>query len=136
MLNAACLLITALIYNNLTLVRYPRPHGKTTHAQEAATPEPSGFSSEDLDRALDDVGSFVDVSREDLETILHKTEENAQHRNRTDIDTRQIISRSTQSLSLEHSVADAMKMLAGHGSKYLPVLDADRKVIGIISLVD
>jgi CBS domain-containing membrane protein len=33
-------------------------------------------------------------------------------------------------------VADAMKMLAGHGSKYLPVLDADRKVIGIISLVD
>jgi CBS domain-containing membrane protein len=136
MLNAACLLVTALIYNNLTLVRYPRPHGKTTHAQEAATPEPSGFSSEDLDRALDDVGSFVDVSREDLETILHKTEENAQHRNRTDIDTRQIISRSTQSLSLEHSVADAMKMLAGHGSKYLPVLDADRKVIGIISLVD
>jgi CBS domain-containing membrane protein len=28
-----------------------------------------------------------------------------------------------------------MKMLAGQGGKYLPVLDADRKVIGIISLV-
>ena len=136
MLNAACLLVTALIYNNLTLVRYPRPHAKPSSATQAVTPQPSGFNSQDLDKALDDVGAFVDVSREDLQTILHKTEANAQHRNRTDIDMGQIISRSTQSLSLEHSVADAMKMLAGHGSKYLPVLDAERKVIGIISLVD
>jgi CBS domain-containing membrane protein len=82
------------------------------------------------------VGAFVDVSREDLETILLKTEANAQHRNRTDMDPEHIISRSTHNLSLEHSVADAMKMLAGQGGKYLPVLDADRKVIGIISLVN
>lgn len=140
MFNAACLLITALIYNNLTRVRYPRPHAKPVvtdqNVPEQAKSEPSGFNSDDLDKALDDVGAFVDVSREDLQTILHMTEVNAQHRNRTDIDTRHIISRSTQSLTLEHSVADAMKMLAGPGGKYLPVLDADRKVIGIISLVD
>jgi len=137
MLNAACLLISALIYNNLTLVRYPKPHARSEVDIQANTPAVhSSFISEDLEKALDDVGAFVDVSREDLETILHKTEENAQHRNRTDIDTTRIIARSTQSLSLEHSVADAMKMLARHGGKYLPVLDADRKVIGIISLVD
>jgi CBS domain-containing membrane protein len=136
MLNAGCLLVTALIYNNLTLVRYPRPHANPPATTQGATPEPSGFSSQDLDKALDEVGAFVDVSRDDLETILHKTEAYAQHRNRTDIDLEQIISRHTQSLSLEHSVADAMKLLAGHGSKYLPVLDAERKVIGIISLVD
>jgi len=136
MLNAICLLVAALVYNNLTLVRYPRAQMKAAPRAQVATSESAGFNSQDLDKALDDVGAFVDVSREDLETILQKTEANAQHRNRTDIDTAHIISRSTQSLSLEHSVADAMKMLAGQGSQYLPVLDADRKVIGIISLVD
>ncbi len=139
MFNAACLLITALAYNNLTKVRYPRPHAKPAPAaqpnEQVAASEPSGFNSEDLDKALDDMGAFVDVSREDLEAIIHRTEANAQHRNRTDIDTDQIISRSTQSLSLEHSLADAMKILEGQDSKYLPVLDADRKVIGIISLI-
>lgn len=140
MLNAACLLITALIYNNLTRVRYPRAQAKPARVVEPAKhvsgSEPSGFSNEDLDKALDDAGAFVDVSREDLAALLHQTEENAQRRSRTDIDTRQIISRSAHSLSLEHSMADAMNMLATHGSKYLPVLDADRKVIGIISLID
>jgi CBS domain-containing membrane protein len=136
MLNAICLLIVALVYNNLTLVRYPRAQAKTAPEAQVANSESAGFNTQDLDKALDDVGAFVDVSREDLETILHKTEANAQHRNRTDIDTKHIISRSTPSLSLEHSMADAMKMLSGQDSKYLPVLDADRKVIGIISLVD
>nr|WP_279615252.1 CBS domain-containing protein [Pseudomonas graminis] len=47
-----------------------------------------------------------------------------------------MLSRSTQSLSLEHSMADAMKMLAKNDSKYLPVLDGDKKVVGIITLVN
>jgi CBS domain-containing membrane protein len=134
MFNAACLLTTALVYNNLTRMRYPRGPAKPAQVVPTAL-ESGGFSSEDLDKALDEVGTFVDVSREDLEGILHKAEDIAQHRNRTDIDTRQIIERSTQSLSLDHSMADAMEMLGKQGGKYLPVLDAERKVIGIISLV-
>lgn len=137
MLNASGLLITALIYNNLTQVRYPKPHARPeTGTPSISTPEPGSFQAEDLAKALEDVGTFVDMSREDLETILHKTEEHARRRNRSDIDTTRIIARSTQSLSLEHSVADAMQMLARQGGQYLPVLDADRKVIGVISLMD
>jgi CBS domain-containing membrane protein len=134
MFNAACLLGTALVYNNLTRMRYPRGPAKAAPVLPSAV-ESGGVSSEDLDKALDEVGTFVDVSREDLEGILHKAEDIAQHRNRTDIDTRQIIERSTHSLSLDHSMADAMEMLGKQGGKYLPVLDAERKVIGIISLV-
>ncbi|MFJ3483545.1 HPP family protein [Pseudomonas sp. NPDC090202] len=140
MLNAATLLFTALVYNNLTLVRYPRLQAKPAEqpaaSHEIALPERAGFNAADLDKALDEMGEFVDVSRDDLETILHKTEENALRRSRDDIDTEQILARSSQSLSLEHSVADAMKLLASHGSKYLPVLDAEKKVIGIITLVE
>lgn len=134
MLNAGCLLLTALVYNNLTRVRYPKAQAKA--ATIAGPQAVEGFIAADLDKALDEIGAFVDVSRDDLQTILHKTEANALRRNRDDIDTAQVISRSTHSLSLDHSMADAMKLLAAQGSKHLPVLDADRKVIGIISLVN
>lgn len=139
MLIASALLFTALIYNNLTRVRYPKAHGRPAPSAPseplAKASEPLHFNSEDLDSALSDIGTFVDVSREDMAAILHQTEQNALHRDRTDIDTARIVSRDTQSLSLDHSMADAMKLLTQDGNTYLPVLDADRRVIGIISLV-
>ncbi|WP_208600738.1 HPP family protein [Pseudomonas graminis] len=136
MLNAVCLLAGALIYNNLTRVRYPKAQATELPAPEQVPLNSDGFNAEDLDKALEEMGEFVDVSREDLEDILHKTEAHALRRNRSDIDAARILSRSTQSLSLEHSMADAMKMLAKNDSKYLPVLDGDKKVVGIITLVN
>lgn len=136
MLNAVCLLAGALIYNNLTRVRYPKAQASELPAPEQVPLNSDGFNAEDLDKALEETGEFVDVSREDLEEILHKTEAHALRRNRSDIDAARILSRSTHSLSLEHSMADAMKMLAKNDSKYLPVLDGDKKVVGIITLVN
>ncbi len=136
MLNAVCLLAGALIYNNLTRVRYPKAQPSELPAPEQVPLNSDGFNAEDLDKALEETGEFVDVSREDLEEILHKTEAHALRRNRSDIDAARILSRSTQSLSLDHSMADAMKMLAKNDSKYLPVLDGDKKVVGIITLVN
>jgi len=135
MLNAVCLLAGALIYNNLTRVRYPKAHVGELPVPQQAPIGNEGFNAEDLEKALEEMGEFVDVSREDLEAILHKTEAHALRRNRSDIDAARIVSRSTESLSLEHSMADAMTLLAKNGSKYLPVLDGDKKVVGIISLV-
>jgi CBS domain-containing membrane protein len=135
MLNAVCLLAGALIYNNLTRVRYPKAHVGELPAPQQAPIGNEGFNAEDLEMALEEMGEFVDVSREDLEAILHKTEAHALRRNRSDIDAARIVSRSTESLSLEHSMADAMTLLAKNDSKYLPVLDGDKKVVGIISLV-
>jgi CBS domain-containing membrane protein len=135
MLNAVCLLAGALIYNNLTRVRYPKAQVGELPAPQQAGIGNEGFNAEDLQKALEEMGEFVDVSREDLEAILHKTEAHALRRNRSDIDAARIVSRSTESLTLEHSMADAMTLLAKNDSKYLPVLDGDKKVVGIISLV-
>lgn len=135
MLNAVCLLAGALIYNNLTRVRYPKAQARDLPVPQQAPISNDGFNAEDLEKALEEMGEFVDVSREDLEAILHKTEAHALRRNRSDIDAARVVSRSTESLSLEHSMADAMTLLAKNDSKYLPVLDRDKKVVGIISLV-
>jgi CBS domain-containing membrane protein len=135
MLNAVCLLAGALVYNNLTRVRYPKAQARELPVPHQTAIINDGFNAQDLENALEEMGEFVDVSREDLEEILHKTEEHALRRNRSDIDAARVVSRSTQSVSLEHSMADAMTMLAKNDSKYLPVLDGDKKVVGIITLV-
>lgn len=84
MLNALCLLLTALIYNNVTQVRYPKPHPKpTTEASRTfspALPERVEFNAQDLEQALEEMGAFIDVSLEDLEDILRKTEAHALRR--------------------------------------------------------
>ena len=135
MLNAVCLLAGALVYNNLTRVRYPKAQARELPVPHQTAIINDGFNAQYLENALEEMGEFVDVSREDLEEILHKTEEHALRRNRSDIDAARVVSRSTQSVSLEHSMADAMTMLAKNDSKYLPVLDGDKKVVGIITLV-
>lgn len=84
MLNALCLLLTALVYNNLTRVRYPKPHAKPTVEDQRSfcTPKPErvAFNAHDLEQALEEMGEFIDVSREDLEDILRKTEAHALRR--------------------------------------------------------
>lgn len=84
MLNALCLLLTALAYNNLTRVRYPKPHSKPTVEDQRTLStqltERVAFNAQDLEQALEEMGEFIDVSREDLEDILRKTEAHALRR--------------------------------------------------------
>ena len=86
--NAGCLLAIALIYNNLTRIRYPatRSPSPAAHAA-AATTGHQGVSSEDLSKALEEADAFVDVSRDELEAILRRAQAHALQRNRPDIDT-------------------------------------------------
>lgn len=89
MLNALCLLLTALIYNNMTRVRYPKPHPKPAvedlRTFSTSQPERVEFNAQDLEQALEEMGEFIDVSREDLEDILRKTEAHALRRSQGQI---------------------------------------------------
>jgi CBS domain-containing membrane protein len=140
MLNAMCLLLTALIYNNVTRVRYPKPHPKPIiddhHTLDVPSSERVGFNAQDLEQALDEMGEFIDVSREDLEDIIRKTEKHALRRSMGDIQASHIMSRDVQCLALNSPVSQAMDMLLAHHIKCLPVLDEYKKVVGIVSLVD
>lgn len=138
MLNAICLLIAALLYNNITGVRYPKLHVVTAvHLTHDPAPEERvGITSADLDLALADIGEFVDVTREELEEIVRATEKHALRRSMGDITAAQIMSRDLQCATPDTSVAQALKMLTSHHIKTLPVLDEDRHLVGIVSLID
>ncbi|CAD5107567.1 HPP family protein [Zestomonas carbonaria] len=140
LLNALGLLACALLYNNLTRVRYPKPHGPPPadvhHTRDVAPQERVGITSADLDQALDELGEFVDVTREDLELIVRATEKHALRRSMGDIRAGQIMSRDVQCATPDTTLEQALRMLEYHHLKALPILDEERSLVGIVSLID
>lgn len=138
MLNAICLLFAALLYNNITGVRYPKLHVVTAvrATDDPAPQERVGITSADLDLALADIGEFVDVTHEELEEIVRATEKYALRRSMGDITASQIMSRDLQCATPETSVEQALNMLTSQHLKTLPVLDKERRLVGIVSLID
>lgn len=138
MLNACCLLFCATLYNNLTGIRYPKqsPQGNLHHTRDMLPAQRVGFTEEDLDRALDQFGTFVDITRHDLEQIIRDTETSALRRRMGDIRAEQIMSRDIRTVGPDTTVRQAIGMFRHHHVKTLPVVDADGRVQGIISLSD
>ncbi|MDD0973998.1 HPP family protein [Pseudomonas fontis] len=139
LLNALCLLLVAVLYNRLTGVRYPKivaPRKDLHQTQDRPAAERLGLRANDLDQALEEVGGFVDITRDDLERIIRATERHALQRSLGGITAAQVMSRDVQSAAPDMTQEQAWKLLAGHRLKTLPVLDAQRQLVGIASLSD
>lgn len=139
MLNAVSLLGMALLYNNLTGVRYPKRHAAPQVEHHTLDPSPEqrvGINSSDLDQALEEIGEFVDVTREDLEQIILATEKHAVRRSLGNLTAQQVMSRDVHCATPQTSLEQALKLFAEHHLKTLPVLDEARHLVGIVSLVD
>ncbi|SDI01609.1 CBS domain-containing membrane protein [Pseudomonas flavescens] len=132
------LLAWALLYNNLTRVPYPRARpAAARHATGDPLPsERVGIQAADLDQALDELDGFVDVSREDLELIVRRTEAHALRRSMGGISAGQVMSRDLVHARPETRAAKGLYLLTQHRLKALPILDGDKRLVGIVSLVD
>ena len=81
MLSAVCMLLSALAYNNLTRVRYPKKAAEPIPA--IVEPHVAGdpaITAEDLQKALEQMDAFIDVTPEDLEALVRASERNARRR--------------------------------------------------------
>lgn len=139
-LNSLLLLVIAIVFNNLTGRRYPhlaQPAGKNIH--NTADPIPSeriGFAPGDLHFALGQYDELIDVSPDDLGSILHKAQMHAYHRRFGEIRCEEIMSSDVVSVGPETSVRRAFSLLRQHRIKALPVVNLERKLIGIVTQTD
>ncbi|TDF84373.1 HPP family protein [Pseudomonas sp. H9] len=139
LLNALVLLAVAVIYNRLTGVRYPKtavPRKDLHHTRDSAPGERVGVSGADLDQALEELGEFVDVTRDELERIILATEQHALQRSLGGITAASVMSRDVQQASPDTSLQQAWQLLSGHHLKALPVLDGNKQLVGIVTLSD
>ncbi|HDS1735299.1 HPP family protein [Pseudomonas sp. BP8] len=138
LLNVLILIGVAVLYHRLTGVRYPKaalPRKDLHHTQDPLPSARVGISSADLDQALEEIGEYVDVSRDELERIILATEQHALQRSLGGITAASVMSRDIQFASPQTTLDQAWKMLASHHLKTLPVLDGGR-LVGIVSLSD
>ncbi|MNF42951.1 HPP family protein [compost metagenome] len=82
MLSAATLLLSALVYNNLTRIRYPKWPAEPVSRVPADHPpvDSQAITAQDLKAALADLEAFFDVTPEDLEQLIHASERHAKRR--------------------------------------------------------
>jgi CBS domain-containing membrane protein len=138
-LNSLLLALAALVYNNLTGRRYPHAQQSSLHnAHATRDPVPSarsGFSKEDLDAVLESYGQVLDVSRDDLESILLETEQRAYARRFGTLTCGEIMAKDLVAVAPDTSLGAAWELLRRHGLHALPVLDG-RRLVGIVTQGD
>jgi CBS domain-containing membrane protein len=136
--HAGCLLLCALLYNNLSGVRYPRRPQPAPDLHQTRDPLPAarvGIQTDDLNRALEEFGSFVDVTRDDLEQLIRQTEKHALRRSMGNLQAAQIMSRDLRWATPETRLSQAWEIFSQHRLRIMPILD-DGRLVGIVSLVD
>ncbi len=138
--NVGLLLLSTVIINNLIPGRrYPHrsdfdavpDHGTSDQAPLQRT----DLRHEDLVSAIRAMDTFVDVSEDDLVRLYNLAIEHAFSRH-VGLRCAEVMSRDVVTTTLDASLADAWELLQKHRIKALPVIDADRRLKGIITLSD
>jgi len=133
-INSAVLVIAALLYHLVTGHSYPHAVHRSTPTSSSASQ--LGFTSADLDLALQNYNEILDIARDDLETLLHNAEANAYRRRFGEITCADVMSRDVQTVKFGDSLEDAWKLLCKRGIKALPVVDRSQRVVGILTQAD
>jgi len=128
-----CLLLVAagIVYNGLSGRRYPQGQAAPASAGSAAR-----FSTADLDAALAHYNQVLDISRDDLEELLHHAEAAAYQRSFGALACADIMSREPVAVEYGTPLDQAWALLEKQHIKALPVIDRARRVIGILTLAD
>lgn len=133
LLDSTLLVLAGVVYNSLTGRRYPHVQ---IAAPQAAPASSARFTSADLDAALSHYNQVLDVSRDDLEQLLHLAEAEAYRRNLGELRCRDIMSREPLTVGHDTPVADAWSRMRARAVKALPVVDRSGSLIGIVTLAD
>lgn len=134
--NVAFLLLAALVLNNLLPGRRypmqrPRPTAADTPAGHAMRPE-----HEDILAALKSMDTFIDVAEEDLDRIYLLATINRQKRSLGSVVCRDIMTRNVTSVAPHTPLSAVWEVLRQRNIRGVPVLDEDRRVVGMVAISD
>jgi len=133
-INSALMVLAAIVYHAVTRYRYPHvAHPSVPASTNAAQ---LGFTSADLDLALQNYNETLDVDRGDLEIILRQAESNAYRRRFGEVTCADVMTTSIVTVVFGDLLEDAWQLMQKHRVKALPVVDRSSRVVGIITLAD
>ena len=134
LLNSALLVLAGMAYNSVT--GRPYPHTQAAPAPGGGPPGGSRFTAADLDAALAHYNQVLDISRDDLEALLHDAESAAYWRNLGQLRCEDIMSRDPVHVQFGTPLHEAWELMRTRGIKALPVTDRAKRIVGIITVAD
>jgi CBS domain-containing membrane protein len=130
LVDSLLLVVTGLVYNNLTRRPWPHVHRPTNEAS------PTRLLRSDLDAVLARHNEVLDISPDDLQVLLNQVEALAYQRKMGEVRCADVMSREPIAARQEMSLRDAWALMRTHKIKALPVVDGQRHLIGIITVAD
>jgi len=134
LMNSVLLVVAGMAYNRLTGRAYP--HVALPSAARSGQGGGARFQTEDLDAALAHYNQVLDVSRADLETLLHNAEAAAYQRNMGQLRCADVMTPDPVAVQFGSSLHEAWEVMRSRSIKALPVIDRARRVVGIVTVAD
>ncbi|RST50824.1 HPP family protein [Variovorax sp. DXTD-1] len=130
LVNSLLLVLAGVAYNTFTGRRYP-------HVQVARPPSADArFSQADVDAVLARYNQVLDISRDDLESLIQQTELESYKRRLGTLHCADIMSREPVSVEFGTPLQEAWTLMNQRRIKALPVIDRTRRVVGIVTQAD
>ncbi|RYF64445.1 MAG: CBS domain-containing protein, partial [Comamonadaceae bacterium] len=130
--NSVLLVLAGVLYNTLTGRRYP-------HVQAAPkqAPPDARFSQADIDAVLARYNQVLDISRDDLASLIQQTELEAYRRGIGTVRCGDIMSPDPVAVEFGTPLQEAWSLMHSKRIKALPVTDRlSRRVVGIVTQAD
>ncbi|WP_348733070.1 HPP family protein [Rheinheimera texasensis] len=125
---------------SLLLQRYLRPQRLPGPGTPVTTDLPplsrSQLQHEDLQAAMDKFQSVLDISEADLVQLFSLAQQHAQSRQHSALSCADIMAKDLVTVSPQTPLRDAWLLLRQHKISMLPVVGADERLVGVISLPD
>jgi len=134
--NSVILMLAAVVFNNASGRRYPHAQlaEQSVHRTTDQPPTLRGrLGKQDLDEVLARYDQVLDVSRDELEALFQAAALRAFDRLFIDVTCADIMSRYVIAVRPETSLSVAWDELVRHDIRAMPVVDAARLVVGIVS---
>lgn len=131
--NTVALLLVAIAVNNATGRRYPHrppPAPPATPVADLAIGQP------DIEQAMRRLAARLDVLPEDVVALVRDAETHALDRRLGSLPLSRIMNRDVAVVHPWESIFRARIVIVDRGVKTLPVIDAERHVIGVVSIID
>lgn len=133
--NSLLLVVVGVAYNNFTGRAYPR--AQVASSQPGLRPvHGRRFTPADLDAALARYNQVVDISREDLQSLLEDAEMAAYQRKLGALRCGDIMSPDPVSVQFGTPLQEAWALMRQRRIKALPVVDRARRICGIVTTAD
>jgi len=137
-LNSLLLVALGLLFHKVSRHTYPHraltPPANTHETTDISPELRAGFTTDDIDKALEALKETFDISPDDLDSLLRQVELQALLRTHGNILCDDIMSRDVVTVGVWDDVELARTRLLKHNVRTLPVIDRQGHLVGTVGL--